>query len=137
MIPTPKHLFQSFYFLGIAFDVVYILIVICLGFWFVSWVQSKSCWVHLKSVTILQPVVSDPEPEMFIHAFVTSRLDYSNSLLVGFPDNVFYELLLLQNVFAEVMHCLQSHCSSYWLTVTFVKFRLFYETTKKAWTASA
>jgi len=69
--------------------------------------------VRLKNIIILQPAVSDPELEMVIHALVTLRLDYSNSLLVGFPDNAFYELPLLQIVFAEMMHCLQSHCSSY------------------------
>lgn len=35
-------------------------------------------------------------------------------LLAGwFPDNAFYELLLLQNVFAEVIHWPQSQCSNY------------------------
>lgn len=102
--PCTKTFLSIFLFPALAFDVVCILIVICLGCCFISWVQSKSCWARLKNITILQPVVSDPEPEMVIHAFVTSRLDYSSSLLVGFPDNAFYELLLLQNVFAEVIH---------------------------------
>lgn len=111
--PCTKTFLSIFLFPSLAFDVVCILIVICLGCCFISWVQSKSCWARLKNITILQPVVSDPEPEMVIHAFVTSRLDYSNSLLVGFPDNAFYELLLLQNVFTEVIHWLQSQCSNY------------------------
>jgi len=39
-----------------------------------------SCFYHLKNIAKLSPIVSRSEMEMIIHAFISSRLDYCNSI---------------------------------------------------------
>ncbi len=43
----------------------------------------KSCFFHLRHFAKVKPVLSLKNFEIVIHAFITSRLDYSNSLYYG------------------------------------------------------
>ncbi len=43
----------------------------------------KTVFFHLKNISKLRPMLSMPNAEMLIHAFMTSRLDYCNALLGG------------------------------------------------------
>ena len=41
---------------------------------------TRSCFFHLRDISKLRSVVSTPDLEMIIHAFISSRIDYCNAL---------------------------------------------------------
>ena len=43
----------------------------------------RSCFYHLRLLVKVQPFLSGKNLETVMHAFVTSRLDYCNSLYIG------------------------------------------------------
>ena len=47
--------------------------------------------------------------ETLIHAFITSRLDYCNSMLYAIPDNLLNRLQLLQNSAARLVSLTRKH----------------------------
>lgn len=49
---------------------------------------TKSSFHHLKNSTRIRPFLTLPGADRLIHAFVTSRIDYSNALFVGLPANL-------------------------------------------------
>ena len=48
--------------------------------------------------------------EKLIHAFITSRLDYCNSLLYGVPDHHMQKLQRVMNGSARLIFCAPKHC---------------------------
>jgi len=44
---------------------------------------TSAAFYHLKNIARIKGIVSKPDLERLIHAFVSSRLDYSNGLLTG------------------------------------------------------
>ena len=48
--------------------------------------------------------------EKLIHAFITSRLDYCNSLLYGVPDHHMQKLQRVMNASARLIFCAPKHC---------------------------
>jgi len=61
-----------------------------------AWVCQVSCF-QLNTIRTVQNVLSPESPERLSHAFVTARLDYCNSILVGIPDAAIQKLQQLQN----------------------------------------
>ena len=47
---------------------------------------SRTAFFHLRNITKIRRILSKTDAEKLIHAFVTSRLDYCNSLLSGCPN---------------------------------------------------
>ena len=47
--------------------------------------QPESAFFHLKNISRLWPSLSDSVAETLIHAFISSRLDYCNGVLLGAP----------------------------------------------------
>ncbi|WP_438638150.1 hypothetical protein, partial [Paraclostridium dentum] len=83
-------------------------------------------------------ILSQSDAEKLVHAFVTSRLDYCNSLLSGCPSNSLRSLQLIQNAAAKVLtgtskrdHISPSLASLHWLP--FKTLLLSY----KAWNGQA
>src|SRR4029434_11329968 len=58
---------------------------------------TKTAFFHLKNVARLQPSLSFATTQTLIHALITSRLDYCNSILYGSPNTVLNELQYVQN----------------------------------------
>ncbi len=63
----------------------------------------KTAFFHLKSISKLRPMLSMSNAEMLIHAFMTSRLDYCNSLLGGCSGRLINKLQMVQNAAARVL----------------------------------
>ena len=84
----------------------------------------QSCYVHIWNIGAIRQFLTRDATEKLVHAFITSRLDYSNSLLVGLPKYLTYRLQLIQNTAARIVT--RSHkyqnitpvlCSLHWLPV--------------------
>ncbi len=63
----------------------------------------KTAFFHLKNISKLRPMLSMSNAEMLIHAFMTSRLDYSNALLGGCSARLINKLQSVQNAAARVL----------------------------------
>ena len=61
---------------------------------------AHQAFCHLRQVKQLAPYLSQEDLATVIHATVTSRLDYCNSLYAGLPSNLTWKLQLIQNAAA-------------------------------------
>ena len=68
-------------------------------------VANAAClaFFHLRQARQLAPYLSTPDLATVIHATVTSRLDFCNSLYAGLPLNLLRKLQLVQNAAARVL----------------------------------
>ncbi len=57
----------------------------------------KSSFYQLRMISRLKPILSFKDLETVIHAFITSRLDYCNSLYVGICQRHLSRLQIVQN----------------------------------------
>ncbi len=58
---------------------------------------------NLTNISKLRPMLSMSHAEIFIHAFMTSRLDYCNALLGGCSAHLINKLQMVQNAAARVL----------------------------------
>ncbi|TWW67247.1 putative RNA-directed DNA polymerase from transposon X-element [Takifugu flavidus] len=93
---------------------------------------SRSAFFCLRNITKIRKLLTRHDAEKLIHAFVTSRLDYCNSLLSGCPNNSLRSLQLIQNAAARVLtgidkrdHITPVMALLHWLPV---KFRIIFKT---------
>ena len=49
------------------------------------------------------PLINQPSKEILVHSFITSRLDYCNSLFTGLPKQELNKLQLIQNATARMI----------------------------------
>ncbi len=68
--------------------------------------------------------MSRSDAETLIHAFVTSRLDYCNSLCIGLPEYLIQDLQMVQNAAARIVvglrkfdHITSTRMDLHWLPV--------------------
>ncbi len=64
---------------------------------------SRTAFFHLRNISKIRSFLSQNDAEKLIHAFVTSRLDYCNSLLSGCPNKSLKTLRLVQNTAARFL----------------------------------
>ncbi len=57
----------------------------------------KTSFHHLMNIARLRPSLTIHDAEKLVHAFVSSRLDYCNALLIGIPDKSIQKLHYIQN----------------------------------------
>ena len=55
----------------------------------------RSAHFHLRNIRAIRNLLTDSAAAQLVHALVTARIDYCNSLLYGIPD---YKLTKLQRV---------------------------------------
>ena len=63
----------------------------------------KSCNFQLRSVGKIREYLTSEAATNLIHAFVSSRLDYGNSLLAGLPDTEISKFQKVQNTAARIL----------------------------------
>ncbi|CAM4639172.1 unnamed protein product [Leuciscus chuanchicus] len=63
----------------------------------------KTAFFHLRNISKLRPSLSLSDSEKLVHAFVSSRLDYCNALLIGIPGSSLQRLQYIQNCAARVL----------------------------------
>ncbi|XP_059203563.1 uncharacterized protein LOC131982996 [Centropristis striata] len=64
---------------------------------------SRTAFFHLRNITKIRHILSQNDAEKLVHAFVTSRLDFCNSLLSGCSNKSLKPLQLVQNAAARVL----------------------------------
>lgn len=57
----------------------------------------KSSFYHLRNISRIRKYLTRGTTEMVVHAFVTSKLDYCNSLFYGLPKFLIAKLQSVQN----------------------------------------
>ncbi len=63
----------------------------------------KSSFFHLRSVAKVKHFLSNKDLEIVIHAQISSRLDYCNSLYIGLPQSTLSRLQMVQNAAARFL----------------------------------
>jgi len=92
----------------------------------------KNSFYQLRMIARLMSFLSHDDLEKVIHAFITSRLDYCNSLYLGLPQSSLRRLQLVQNAAARLLngtrrreHITPILTSFHWLPVYFrIQFKV-------------
>lgn len=63
----------------------------------------KTSFHHLRNISKLRPLLTLPDAEKLVHAFISSRLDYCNGLLTGISGRNIQKLQYIQNSAARVL----------------------------------
>ena len=63
----------------------------------------KSAWYHLHLISKIKKYLTHKQIVSVIHAYVTSRLDQNNSLLIGLPKKSLNRLQMVQNASARLI----------------------------------
>lgn len=92
----------------------------------------KNSFYQLRVISRLKSFLSHNDLEIVIHAFITSRLDYCNSLYLGLPQASLRRLQLVQNAAARLLtgtrrreHITPILASLHWLPILFrIQFKV-------------
>ena len=63
----------------------------------------RVAYMHLSNIRKIRNILIDEAANQIIHAFITSRIDYCNSILYGMPDTILSNLQLIQNTAARIL----------------------------------
>ena len=69
----------------------------------------KAGFFHLRNISSIRKYISRHTVEIFFHAFITSRLDFCNSLLYGLPQKTIKRLQHVQNAAARMVALTPKH----------------------------
>ena len=64
---------------------------------------SKSCFFSLHRLSKIRSCLNQSTAEKLVHAFITSPLDYCNSISYGCPENEIEKLQAIQNSAARLI----------------------------------
>ena len=70
----------------------------------------SSAFYYLYNIRHIRKYLSRSSSETLIHAFMTSRLDYCNSLLYGLPKYQLSKLQRVMNASARLVYCAPKSC---------------------------
>lgn len=86
----------------------------------------RNCFFQLRNISKIRSLVSRPELEMIVHAFISSRLDYCNSLFTCLNKKSVGRLQTVQNAAARLLtntrkreHITPVLASLHWLPIQF------------------
>ncbi len=68
---------------------------------------------HLGNIAKLHPMLTFVDAEKLVHAFVSSRLDYCNALLIGIRGKSLQKLQYIQNSAARILMRVCKYATSY------------------------
>ena len=71
---------------------------------------SSSCMFQLHNLNRIRSHFSKSSLETVIHAFISTRLDYCNSLYTGLPDSTIRPLQIAQNYAARILFQENKYC---------------------------
>ena len=63
----------------------------------------RSAHFHLRNIGAIRNFLTDDAAAQLVHSFITSRIDYCNSLLIGLPDTQIKRLQRIQNNAARIV----------------------------------
>ena len=63
----------------------------------------RVAYMHLSNVRKIRNMLTDEATSELIHACITSRIDYCNSILYGMPDTILSDLQRIQNTAARIL----------------------------------
>ena len=63
----------------------------------------KSSYYHLRNISKIRKYLTEETTEILVYAFVSSKLDYCNSLLYGLPKHMISSLQSVQNTAARIV----------------------------------
>ena len=94
----------------------------------------KSCFYHIHNIRRISKFLSKECLQTLVHAFVTSRLDYCNSLLYGQPKYQIFKPQRVQNTTARLISNTRKYdrispalSNLHWLTVFYrIYFTIFH-----------
>ena len=69
----------------------------------------KSAFYHLRNIAKVAKFISSRHCEILVHAFVTSKLDYCNTLLTGLRQDQIKKLQYVQNAAARLLTGSRKH----------------------------
>ena len=70
----------------------------------------SSAFYYLYDIRHIRKYLSRESTEKLVHAFISSRLDYCNSLLCGIPGYQTRKLQRVMNASARIIYILKSFC---------------------------
>ena len=70
----------------------------------------KVCMFHLRNISKIRRFLTTVFCKLLIHALVTSRLDYCNSILCGCNQSILQRLQFLQNYAARLVYRIPKFC---------------------------
>ena len=93
---------------------------------------AKSAFLKIREISYYRRHLTMDAAKTLMHAYVTSRIDYCNSLFYGLPDNLIRKLQSVLNTAARVVTMTRKHDSItpvlyhlHWLPVKFrIQFKL-------------
>ena len=74
---------------------------------------TKACgraFFYLYNIRHIRKYLSHKSTERLIHVFITTRLDYCNSLLYGVPEYQIRKLQRVMNASARLVYCAPKYC---------------------------
>ena len=79
----------------------------------------KTSYYHLRNISKIRKYLTEETKEILVHAFVSSKLDYCNSLLYGHPKHMISSLQSVQNTTKKFDHITPVLIQLHWLPVHF------------------
>ena len=98
----------------------------------------KSALYYLRNISCIRKFQSSKTTEVLVHAFVSFKLDYCNSLLYNVPKYALQKLQSVQNASASLITCSRKYDHTtpvlfdlHWLPVNeYIKFKILLLTCK-------